>query len=140
MADSFDKEERSRIMALVKSKDTSPEMKVRKAIHRAGHRFRLHRSDLPGSPDLVFPRYRMAVFVHGCFWHWHGCRRARMPKTNREYWQAKIQRNMDRDVKTQAQLTGLGWRAISIWECSLESGISELLNHLDESRTKLALS
>ena len=140
MADRVTKEERSRIMALVKSKDTSPEMKVRRAVHQAGYRFRLYRSDLPGSPDLVLPRHRMAVFVHGCFWHWHGCRRSRMPQTNRVYWQAKIQRNMDRDVRTQAQLTELGWRVISIWECSLDSGISELLNCLDESRTKVASS
>ena len=140
MADRVTKEERSRIMALVKSKDTSPEMKVRRAVHQAGYRFRLHRSDLPGSPDLVLPRHRMAVFVHGCFWHWHGCRRSRMPQTNRVYWQAKIQRNMDRDVRTQAQLTELGWRVISIWECSLDSGISELLSNLGEVPTMLALS
>ena len=127
-------------MAQVKSRDTSPEMKVRKAIHRAGYRFRLHRSNLPGSPDLVLPRHRMAVFVHGCFWHWHGCRRSRMPQTNRDYWQAKIQRNMDRDVRTQAQLIELGWSVMSIWECSLESGIDEMLNRLDESRIKLASS
>ena len=127
-------------MAQVKSRDTSPEMKVRKAIHRAGYRFRLHRSNLPGSPDLVLPRHRMAVFVHGCFWHWHGCRRSRMPQTNRDYWQAKIQRNMDRDVRTQAQLIELGWSVMSIWECSLESGIDELLNRLDEAPIKFASS
>ena len=127
-------------MAQVKSRDTSPEMKVRKAIHRAGYRFRLHRSNLPGSPDLVLPRHRMAVFVHGCFWHWHGCRRSRMPQTNRDYWQAKIQRNMDRDVRTQAQLIELGWSVMSIWECSLEPGIDELLNRLDEAPIKFASS
>jgi DNA mismatch endonuclease, patch repair protein len=108
---------RSWTMAQVKSKNTTPEMTVRKAAHALGLRFRLHRRDLPGTPDLVFPSRQTAVFVHGCFWHRHGCRRATTPVTNVGYWSAKFDRNVQRDVRNVAELRKLGWRCVRIWEC-----------------------
>lgn len=123
---------RSRTMRAVKSKNTSPEMIVRKLIHGMGYRFRLHRKDLPGSPDLVFPSRRLALFVHGCFWHGHDCARgARSPKTNAQYWTAKIERNRKRDAESLRALADAGWRSYVIWECELRDW--ECL------RTKLAM-
>jgi DNA mismatch endonuclease (patch repair protein) len=113
-------EQRSRTMRAVKSVDTSPEMAVRSMAHRMGLRFRLYRKDLPGKPDLVFPRLHKVIFVHGCFWHGHDCLRARRPKTNVEYWSRKIARNHSRDVVNSAKLMKLGWMAGVIWECELK--------------------
>ncbi len=111
---------RSRIMRAVRSRDTKPEMIVRKAAHALGYRFRLHRKDLPGSPDMVFPSRRSVIFVHGCFWHGHDCKRgARQPKTNADYWRNKIARNVARDASSLAELTAQGWRALALWECQL---------------------
>jgi DNA mismatch endonuclease (patch repair protein) len=118
MMDVFDTEKRSAVMRAVKSRGTAPELKVRRAAHALGLRFRLGRSDLPGKPDLVFPSRRIALFVHGCFWHGHDCARgARMPHTNRTYWQAKIARNMERDAASLASLRKLDWKPAVIWEC-----------------------
>lgn len=118
MADVFAPDQRSAVMRAVKSRNTTPEIAVRKAAHALGLRFRLGRTDLPGKPDLVFPAKRAALFVHGCFWHGHDCPRgARMPATNRAYWQAKIARNMARDKATLAALKKLGWTPRVIWEC-----------------------
>jgi DNA mismatch endonuclease (patch repair protein) len=114
----LDDEARRKMMAGFRSKDTKPEMLVRRALHRLGYRFRLHRRDLPGKPDIVLPRHRLAILVHGCFWHQHeGCRDARMPRTRQDYWSAKFQRNLERDQETAAALTALGWRVAVIWEC-----------------------
>lgn len=111
---------RSAVMRAVKSRDTKPELTVRRAAHALGYRFRLHARHLPGSPDLVFPRLRTAIFVHGCFWHGHDCPRgARAPKANADYWRAKIARNVARDARVRAELETLGWRAVTIWECEL---------------------
>lgn len=116
--EAFDPEKRSAVMRAVKSRDTAPELKVRRAAHALGLRFRLGRSDLPGKPDLVFPSRRVALFVHGCFWHGHDCARgARMPQTNRAYWYAKITRNIARDASSLASLRKLGWKPAVIWEC-----------------------
>ena len=107
-------------MRRVKGKDTGPELTVRRLLHGLGFRYRLHRRDLPGAPDLVFPSRRAALFVHGCFWHGHDCARgARAPKQNAEYWAAKIRRNRTRDAETERALAALGWRAIVVWECEL---------------------
>lgn len=112
---------RSAVMRAVKSRDTKPEMTVRRAAHALGYRFRLHAGHLPGSPDLVFPRLRTAIFVHGCFWHGHDCPRgARQPKANADYWRAKIARNVVRDARARSELKDLGWRAVTIWECELK--------------------
>lgn len=113
---------RSRIMRAVKSRDTAPELLVRRLAHSMGYRFRLHRKDLPGNPDLVFPRLRKIIFVHGCFWHGHSCERgARVPKGNREYWVTKIARNLKRDRAAQEALTALGWKITVLWECELRN-------------------
>jgi DNA mismatch endonuclease (patch repair protein) len=116
-----DPETRSRTMRAVKGKDTTPEMVVRRLVHSMGYRYRLHRQDLPGKPDMVFPRLRKIVFIHGCFWHGHDCPRgARMPKANQDYWQKKISGNSLRDGRSVAALQSQGWRVAVIWECELK--------------------
>jgi DNA mismatch endonuclease (patch repair protein) len=105
-------------MAKVKGKDTGPEIAVRRIAHALGFRFRLHRSDLPGSPDLVFPSLRAVVFVHGCFWHRHaGCAKASSPKTRKAFWNAKFEANVARDARAERRLRRLGWRVMTVWEC-----------------------
>ena len=127
MADTVTPDQRSRIMAQVKSKDTKPELLVRSLLHRLGYRFRLHRKDLPGKPDIVLPRHRKAIFVHGCFWHGHtGCKRSARPTSRADYWNAKIDRNMQRDATATAQLAALGWTVLTLWECELRP--AEALN------------
>jgi DNA mismatch endonuclease (patch repair protein) len=122
---------RSRIMRAVKSFDTTPELLVRRLAHRMGYRFRLHRKDLPGKPDLVFPGMRKVIFVHGCFWHGHECARgARVPKGNRDYWTKKIGRNQERDRAALAALKGSGWKVTVLWECQL----------MDQKRLRTQLS
>ena len=109
---------RSELMARVRGKDTTPELLVRREVHRQGRRFRLHRRSLPGSPDLVFPARRLAIFVHGCFWHRHaGCRRCTSPKTRQGFWAAKFEANVARDTRNVAELEKLGWRVAVVWEC-----------------------
>lgn len=105
-------------MRAVKSRDTTPELLVRRMVHALGKRFRLHRADLPGKPDLTFPGLRKCILVHGCFWHGHDCKRgARPPKDNAEYWERKIGRNRERDGRTLEALRALGWDALVVWEC-----------------------
>lgn len=126
MADNVDKETRSRIMARVGGKNTVPEIALRKAIFCQGFRYRLHVSALPGKPDIVLPRYRAAIFINGCFWHWHGCRHSRLPSSNVAYWEVKIGRNRERDQVNYAKLLSDGWRVLIIWECALKkSNITE---------------
>ncbi len=117
-------------MRAVHSTNTTPEKKVRQALHAAGYRFRLQRRDLPGTPDIVLPRYKTVVFVHGCFWHGHGCNRAKMPATNTTYWQAKRDRNMTRDAANAAALHERGWRVLVVWGCDLPGGIQTVLDVL----------
>jgi DNA mismatch endonuclease (patch repair protein) len=120
-SDVFTPQKRARVMAAVKGKDTKPEMIVRRLAHAMGYRFRLHRKDLPGKPDLVFPGRRKVIFVHGCFWHGHDCARgSRQPKQNAEYWRAKIARNVERDAANLQALERLGWQILVIWECELK--------------------
>ncbi len=112
---------RSRTMRAVKSRDTKPEMIVRRLVHAMGFRYRLHRADLPGKPDLAFAPRHKVIFVHGCFWHGHDCKRgARVPRTNTEYWVAKISRNRRRDAETTATLTQQGWSVLAVWECEIK--------------------
>ena len=107
-------------MAGIRAKHTKPELRVRRVAHALGYRFRLYRRDLPGSPDLVFPRLRLALFVHGCFWHQHpGCRRAVLPASRPEYWLPKLARNQTRDAAARGALEAAGWQVAELWECSL---------------------
>lgn len=121
MTDVFDPAQRSRVMARVKSKNTRPELAVRSMLHGLGYRFRLHRSDLPGTPDIVLSRYRTVIFVHGCFWHQHpGCSQAHRPATHVAYWNAKLDRNRRRDAEHTAALKAAGWKVILVWECQIK--------------------
>ena len=124
--DHVDNSKRSQIMAAVKSKDTGPELEVRRALHRNGFRFRLHRSDLPGSPDLVLPKHKVALFVHGCFWHSHGCKKSKLPKSNVQYWTAKIEQNTQRDDRVRRDLDKLGWKWRVIWQCDIAAGVERI--------------
>jgi DNA mismatch endonuclease (patch repair protein) len=121
MTDVFTPEQRSAVMRRVKGKDTSIELRVRKLLTRLGLRYRLHRRDLPGSPDVVMAGRRTAVCVHGCFWHGHDCARgARVPKANTDYWLRKIGRNRERDAAARTALDEAGWRTVVVWECELK--------------------
>ena len=107
-------------MAAIRGRDTTPELKVRRMLHRLGYRFRLHRRDLPGTPDIVLPRYRTVIFVHGCFWHRHpGCRFATRPRTRSGFWEEKFRQNISRDSRQQSGIAAMGWRVIVVWECEL---------------------
>lgn len=134
MADTFTKAERSRVMAAVKSKDTTPELVVRRLIHRLGYRYRLHVKSLPGTPDIVLPRLQKIIEVRGCFWHGHTCGHCRVPKTRRGYWQAKFERNRRRGRRTISALRSTGYSVLVIWECqtkleaTLQGKIMKFLN------------
>jgi DNA mismatch endonuclease (patch repair protein) len=133
MSDVYDAAKRSSVMRQVKSKGTTPEKTVRRLLTGLGARYRLHRKDLPGNPDIVMPGRKVAVFVHGCFWHGHDCARgARVPKQNRDYWTAKVGRNKARDVVSREKLEALGWRIETIWECEMkdEAALTERLRAL----------
>lgn len=119
--DTLSPEARSRLMSRIKGKDTKPEMLVRSAAHRLGLRFRLHDKRLPGRPDLVFAKHRTVIFVHGCFWHRHGCKLASNPKSRHDYWLPKFERNTRRDAEHRAALEAAGWRVAVIWECEAKN-------------------
>ena len=120
--DQLTKQHRSWNMSRIRGKDTKPEMRVRSLLHRMGFRFRLHRKDLPGKPDIVLPAYETVIFVHGCFWHRHpGCRFAYTPKSRVDFWQTKFRRNVERHQEVEAELEELGWRVVVIWECETAS-------------------
>lgn len=141
MADKFTKEQRSLIMSKVRGKNTTPEIKVRKLLHSMGYRFRLHRHDLPGKPDIVLPKYRTVIFVNGCFWHGCPiCRRAKIrPVNNSEYWNKKLDRNIQRDNENYKKINELGWRAIVVWECETRdknmSGLRDRLSDFLNTKT-----
>ena len=133
MADKLTSSQRSRCMSRIRGKNTKPEILVRKGLHARGFRFRLHNKKLPGCPDIVLPKYGVAIMVNGCFWHGHkGCRYATKPKTNIEFWETKIARNRHRDEVTTAHLEALGWTVITVWECELRknAGLNERLDAL----------
>ena len=121
MTDRISRIVRSRIMSRVRSKDTKPEMRVRHLAHGLGYRYRLHRRDLPGTPDLVFPGRRKAIFVHGCFWHQHDCSRGSRPSSNKQFWNAKLRQNVERDNRNISELFAAGWSVLVIWECETKS-------------------
>jgi DNA mismatch endonuclease (patch repair protein) len=125
MTDTVSREKRSAIMAAVRSRDTKPEKFVRSLIHRLGYRFRLHRKDLPGRPDIVLPRHRAVVFVHGCFWHAHRCKAGdRLPATNTKFWRNKRNENVVRDRSAIGRLRRLGWRILVVWECETKDAMT----------------
>ena len=136
MVDRLSPAQRSALMSRVRGKDTAPELKVRRLLHQLGYRFRLHQRNLPGSPEIVVKRHRTAIFVHGCFWHGHeGCRRSQLPETRRDFWEAKINRNIERDSRAAAELGSLGLRVLVLWECELKNQDvlrSVLMQHFDE--------
>lgn len=120
MPDVFSKAKRSEVMSHIGARDTGPERAVRSVLHRMGYRFRLHRTDLPGKPDIVLPRFGTAIFVHGCFWHRHkGCRFAYTPKSRRKFWLGKLESNVTRDRRVNRELAKLGWHVVTVWECEL---------------------
>lgn len=125
MADVLTPAQRSHNMSRIRGKDTKPELLLRRGLHAAGFRFRLHRKDLPGCPDLVFPSRRAVIFVHGCFWHGHACPMCKMPATRPEFWRAKIEANHARDLRSVTALQSAGWRVLIIWECALR-GVARL--------------
>ena len=127
MADSISPESRSRLMSRVRNRNTRPELYVRRAVWAAGFRYRLHVRKLPGTPDLVLHKYRLAVFVHGCFWHQHGCSKSKRPSSNTEYWTRKLDANIVRDARDRLRLEEFGWFSITLWECSLKQDTEGLL-------------
>jgi DNA mismatch endonuclease, patch repair protein len=136
--DNISKKKRSWNMSQIKGKNTKPELKVRSLLHSMGYRFRLHRKDLPGKPDIVLPKYKTAIFVHGCFWHRHSmCKYAYTPKSRVEFWESKFRNNIKRDEVNIKKLRGLGWNVVIIWECqtkNLEKFENELENYLGLSK------
>lgn len=130
MSDTLTPKARSDQMRRIRGRDTKPELAVRRTLHRMGYRFRLHRRDLPGSPDIVLPRLRTVIFVHGCFWHQHaGCRLARLPRSRLDYWLPKLARNAARDAEAMEALAKQGWSALVVWECEAAES-DELRDHL----------
>jgi len=119
MSDIYDRQTRSKVMACIRKADTRPELAVRRLLHRLGFRFRLHQRNLPGTPDVVLPRYRTVIFVQGCFWHQHSCALGKVPRSNREYWLPKLKRNRARDADNIRRLRALEWRVIVLWECEV---------------------
>ena len=131
MADYMTKEQRSELMSRVRSSDTKPEWILRCGLHRLGFRYRLKNAALPGSPDIVFPKYGAAIFVHGCYWHRHpGCKHASIPKTNVEFWTKKFADNCSRDMRNAKALKEMGWRVKIVWECELENLTTETIKHI----------
>jgi DNA mismatch endonuclease, patch repair protein len=138
MADTLTPSERSLLMSKIRSKNTAPERAVRSLLHRAGYRFRIHVRALPGTPDIVLTRYRLVVFVHGCFWHRHpGCKVATTPKTHKKFWTAKFARNVANDQKHRRKLRRMGWRVVTVWACQLKSP-EKVLARIEKAMQPLA--
>lgn len=141
--DTMSKEKRSKIMRSIRSKDTGPEMAVRRCLHSKGYRYKLHYSGLPGKPDLVFPSRHKVIFIHGCFWHQHReCKNGGMPKSKMEYWVPKLRRNVKRDLENVEALERFGWRVLVMWECELKNmgvaidGIERFLNDCNQRKVE----
>ena len=146
MADVVSPEVRSRMMSGIRGKDTKPEMIVRRGLHAMGFRYKLHDKRLPGRPDLVLPKYRAVIFVHGCFWHKHDCKYFKWPKTRKEFWRSKIEKNVARDKTAMEVLKNSGWRVAVVWECSFRdaSDVSERIrllgNWVSSDRQEIQIS
>lgn len=127
MADIVSREKRSEMMAGIRGSNTRPELLVRRALHARGLRFSLHKRSLPGTPDIVLTRWHTVVFVHGCFWHWHGCKLSKMPGTNVEFWRAKLRTNVANDARHRISLERTGWKVVYVWECELKGKSPEAI-------------
>lgn len=133
MADIFDKEKRSEIMSKISRKNTSPELIIRKALFAEGYRYRLHRKDLPGNPDIVFPSKKKVIFINGCFWHRHNCKRAALPTTNIDFWEKKLSGNKERDNRNLEKLKKMGWESLVIWQCQIKKNkIKDQVKHISK--------
>lgn len=122
--DIWSKEKRSQVMSRIRGSNTKPEKMLRSALFKLGFRFRVNRNDLPGKPDIVLSKYKTAIFVHGCFWHFHQeCREGRIPSSNSKFWKNKLDKNVERDLRKQNQLLALGWNVLMIWECEIEKNL-----------------
>jgi len=129
--DIWSKRKRSEIMGRIKGKNTKPEMILRSQLFKRGFRFRVNKKDLPGKPDIVLPKYRTAIFVHGCFWHYHkDCREGRIPSTNTKFWKEKLERNIAKDEKNVEALKNKGWNVVVVWECEIENKLEKTLEYL----------
>ena len=135
MADIFDKEKRSEIMSKISGKNTKPELIIRKALFAEGYRYRLHRKDLPGNPDMVFPSRKKVIFINGCFWHGHNCKKAALPETHREFWEKKLNGNKERDKRNLVKLKAMGWKNLVIWQCQIKK--STLKTQIDKIKAFL---
>jgi len=138
MTDIVDKRTRSKMMSAVRSKNTKIEVEIRRRLFAQGFRYRLYASDLPGTPDIVLPKYSTVIFVHGCFWHYHGCSRSTIPDSRRNWWRKKLEDNRTRDAKAQAELRGNGWRVVIIWECSVRRPAVDRQKALDSVCLRVA--
>lgn len=126
--DIWPKNKRSEVMSKIRSKDTKPEIILRSNLHNLGYRFRIHRKDLPGKPDIILPKYNTIIYVHGCFWHYHkDCKEGRIPVTNSNFWREKLYKNIERDKHHQLACEKLGWKVFVAWECEIENSLNELL-------------
>ena len=138
MADTVNKETRSRMMSSVRSKNTKLEMEIRRRLFDRGFRYRLHGKNLPGTPDMIFPKYRAVLFVHGCFWHYHGCHLSGLPDTRRSWWKKKLEGNKKRDSEVISELEALGWRILIIWECGFRKPKLDRAKALDRIAERAA--
>ncbi len=139
--DIWDKKKRSEVMSHIRSKDTKPERILRSALHKRGYRFRIHRKDLPGKPDIVLPKYQTVIFVHGCFWHYHAdCREGRIPHTNTKFWKEKLSKTVNRDKEHQKVLQEIGWKVMVFWECEVENKLQEVLKVVDKNLKKTEIT
>jgi DNA mismatch endonuclease (patch repair protein) len=130
--DIYSEQKRSEVMSKVRSKDTKPELQVRSWLHKRGFRYRLHRKDLPGCPDIVLPKYETVIFVHGCFWHQHpACKKATIPKKNHKFWKQKLKRNVERDSEHVDQLEEKGWKVITVWECAVKKDVEQIMETIE---------
>ena len=135
--DVWSKEKRSEVMSKIRSKNTRPELALRKLLYKKGYRYRLFNKNLPGKPDIILSKYKTVIFVHGCFWHYHKeCREGRIPNTNSAYWKTKLSKNVDRDEKNKQALTDASWKVITIWECEIEKQIEKVLKIIERSLNK----
>jgi DNA mismatch endonuclease (patch repair protein) len=131
--DIWSKEKRSQVMARIRSENTKPERILRSALHRQGYRFKIHKKDLPGKPDIVLPKYRTMIFVHGCFWHYHeDCREGRIPNTNSKFWREKLSKNVEKDKRNIKDCEELGWKVLVVWECEIEKKLDDTIRKVKE--------